>query len=163
MSRDCLDNELDRMLLAAGETLQRGDHPLLADRSSRDANLLSTVFMWWVGCGDPYAQGSGQCAFSSFIIRRLLSLAGIDNEAVTVQVTVKSFDSSTVSVVGSLRPRLKRFSPNGVKEWTGHEVVHVPDWNLVFDATLFQAGRNIGEAAALCPALAGPVRAHHRG
>lgn len=142
------------MFIEWGEALERREHSLMGGRSLRDARLIARSVAWWAGCGDPYANGPGQCVHASYIIRHLLAAGGVDNEALTVQVTVEFPEGSPV-VVGSRRPRLRR-SLQGIRYWTGHEVVHIPQWNLVVDATLFQVANDIPTAGLLEPVLIRP-------
>lgn len=108
--------------------------------------------MWWVGCGDPYAQGVGQCVFASHIVRALLTAAGIEAEPLTVKATVHSPDG-TSATIGVDKPRLRTSPLTRRRIWTGHEAIHVPQWNLVVDPTLFQVAADLGSATLLAPAL----------
>lgn len=149
---DPLANVVDSVIMAWGESVERGEHPSLAGRSLHECRLLARAVAWWAGCGDPYRQGAGQCVHASFIIQRMLKASGVDCEPLTVRATVRSPEGRT-AVIGSAKPRIRTSPISGVRFWTGHEVVHIPEWSLVVDPTLFQVARDISSTVILAPAV----------
>ena len=149
---DPLGNLIDQTIMSWGESVERGEHPSLVGRSLHERRILARAVAWWAGCGDPHRQGPGQCVHSSFIVQHMLKASGVDCEPLTVRVTVHSPEGRT-AVIGSAKPQNRTSPISGIRFWTGHEVVHIPKWNLVVDPTLFQVARELSTAAILSPVV----------
>lgn len=138
VNSDSFDNPYDR---AIGEWLTEflvgTALPPHTDHLTTGARkLLSACIAGWNGIADTNRQGSAKCVHASLVLRRLLAYGGVETEALTV--TAQVHVESETATIGTQNPRVRRHGKNTYATWTGHEVIWIPEWQLIVDVTVNQ-------------------------
>ena len=106
--------------------------------------------MWW----RQEIQTPALCFAATKLVRVVAQEAGIQAEPVTVTFQAEFEDGKLE--LGVSNPRLIRTTVSGRAHhfWTGHEIVHFPDYGMVIDPTALQLSFKYPELGLVLPVVA---------